>query len=571
MQLYKTMLGGFFVFLKEKSLYKATIYIRLSKEDGDKVESNSVTNQRNLIKSYLKDKEDIEVVNERVDDGYSGVTFDRPALSEMLRDIKNGTINCVIVKDLSRFGRNYIETGRYIEQIFPFMGVRFIAINDNIDSAEKNTQSDSIIVPFKNLMNDSYSHDISIKARTQLAMRQKRGDFVGAFPVYGYFRSSENKNKLVIDEVAAETVKEIFAMRIGGHNNHYIAKHLNDLGIPSPLEYKQMLDFKLNTSFKLSPVAKWSHAAVGRILKNETYTGVLLQGKETTLNYKVKKRIKQSPENWIRVEDTHEAIIPKEDFAIAQKIMLSDTRTSPQKEQVYIFSGLLKCGDCGSNMVRKNVKANGNTYTYYVCSKNKADKNMCSSHRIRENHIEEVILLLLKQHINLVCSIDELLKQIDYIPYDNFEAKKKTELLLSKKQDFSRYNNLRVSVYEDYKDGILTKNEYIEMKDSYEKICSDIEKNICALEYEIETIAKNGHSLNSWVERFKNNQNLSELSRTTLVLLVDNIVILDSKNIKINFKYNNEFESALKLLEDISQADDAILHLHKIAKTSFVD
>ena len=525
------------MFLEDKpKVYKAAIYMRLSREDKDKFESNSVKNQRDLINSYLKDKKDIIVVCERIDDGYSGVTFDRPALKELLEEVKNGAINCIIVKDLSRFGRNYIETGRYIEHIFPFLGVRFIAINDNIDTARE-TQIDSIIIPFKNLMNDSYSRDISIKVRSQLEVRQKRGDFVGAFPVYGYLRSKEDKHKLVVDEVAGETVKEIFSMRIAGYNNHIIADHLNLLGVPSPLEYKELLNSKYTTSFKLNHKAKWSPVAVDRILKNEIYTGVMVQGKESTYNYKIKKRIKKPKEDWIRIENTHEAIIPKEDFQVAQEIMLNDTRTSPQNEKLNLLSGLLKCGECGSNMVRKTVKSRGKTYVYYICSKNKEDKKKCSSHRIRESLIEDALLSLLQKHISIFCQLNE--EFIIEFPWEQRGKQKLERQLNFHKDELLKYDSLKMALYEDYKGDVLTRSEYFDMKAFYEKICLDIRENISAVEYKMNELLEQDCCSGKWIQELKKAQNISELNRTILVFLVEKVIVLDHNTIRVILKYQN--------------------------------
>ncbi|WP_304508190.1 recombinase family protein [Anaerotignum sp.] len=529
-------------------MYKAGIYLRLSREDGDKLESNSIKNQRDFIEFYLKDKKDIVVVSVKIDDGYSGVTFERPALKELLEEIKIGTINCIIVKDLSRFGRNYIETGRYIEQIFPFLGVRFIAINDNIDTGRDATQTDSILIPFKNLMNDAYSRDISIKSRSQLKIRQKCGDFVGAFAVYGYSRSQEDKHKLVVDQEAAEIVKEIFAMRMAGYNNTYIAKSLNELGVPSPMEYKKLHDSPYDTPFKLNPRAKWVPMTVDRILKNEIYTGVMLQGKETSLSYKIKKRIKTPKEDWVRVEHTHEAIISKKNFEILQKIMLNDTRTSPENEKLYLLSGLLKCGGCGSNMVRKPVKAPGKTYAYYICSKNKEDKDACSSHRIRENFIEEMLLVLLKKHRSLFCEMDGEMKEIDRLTKKQ-EEKQKVELQLNRKKDeLERYEGLKMSIYEDYREGVLTKDEYLEMKACYEKICGEIQKNIDALYLKGKFIGKNDCN-NDRIRWFLGDESVSELNRTTLVLLIENIIIFDKKSVRVILQYTDEFEKEVQKSE----------------------
>jgi len=525
--------------------YRAAIYIRLSKEDGDKLESNSVKNQRDLIHAFLKDQTDIQVCMEKVDDGYSGVDFNRPGVRELLEEVKKGTVDCIVVKDLSRFGRNYIETGRYIQQIFPFMGVRFIAVNDNYDSNCTESQEDHIILPFKNLMNDSYSRDISMKVRSQIEVRQKRGDYIGSFPVYGYFRDEKNKKKLVIDEAAAMVVRDIFAMRIAGQNNISIANDLNRHGIPSPMEYKALLHWKYSTSFKMKPQALWSAVAVERILKNEIYTGVMVQGKEKTLNYKVKKRIKVSRENWVRVENTHDAIIPRSDFDIVQKLMLCDTRTAPKQGSLYLFSGFLRCGGCGGSMVRKKVKAAGTDYIYYVCSANKNDKSLCSSHRIREEFLARTVFIVLQRHISLMCRLDDLLQAMKEIPLQAREMQKRDTQLEQRREELLRNQKLKASVYEDYKDGLLTKKEYLEMKADYEANCDRLENAIEILEKEIEGLLQEKlqekGSNSTCQESFQAMGNIQKLDRSVLVITMEKIVIEDAGRIRIFFKYRDEF------------------------------
>lgn len=537
-------------------IYLADLYIRLSKEDGDKAESNSISNQRDLIYSFLKEKEDIQVYEEKVDDGYSGVGFNRPALISMLEDVKQGKVNCIIVKDLSRFGRNYIETGRYIQQIFPFMGVRFIAINDHYDSEHMDSQTDNIILPFKNLMNDSYSRDISIKVRSQIEVRQKRGDYIGSFPVYGYFRDQERKGKLVIDSAAAEVVRDIFDMRIKGYNNRRIADYLNEHGIPSPMEYKMLLHWRYTTSFKLKAQAKWSPIAVERILKNEIYTGIMVQGKEKTLNYKVKKRIKVDKKEWIRVEDTHEAIITKEVFAIVQKLMLRDTRTAPDGKKLYLFSGLLRCGGCGGNMVRKKIRSAGSEYCYYICSNNKNDKSVCSSHRIREDFLRKAVLEMLRTHLSLVSTMDEMEEMIAKLPLQEQEVQKRCRQLEERRNELVRYQKLKISVYEDYKETLLTPKEYLEMKEDYEVSCRQLEEAIETLEREVSLLVKDNRLHSPWIERLKDSGNISELDRGLLAMTVEEIIVMDSEHIKIHFKYRDEFEIVLQVLEAAMSVGD---------------
>lgn len=220
--------------------YQATSYIRLSYTDDRSSESDSVTNQRKLIENFIERNPDIEIISEKIDDGYSGIIFDRPAFKEMMQDITDGKINCVIVKDLSRLGREYIETGRYLRRVFPAYGVRFIAITDNIDTAHENS-GDDLTVSVKNIMNEAYCRDISIKTRTSLDIKRRNGDFVGAFPVYGYMKSEENKNLLVPDPYAARVVQDIFRMRLDGTSALRIATTLNEMGVLSPLAYKKTM------------------------------------------------------------------------------------------------------------------------------------------------------------------------------------------------------------------------------------------------------------------------------------------------------------------------------------------
>ena len=266
--------------------YQATSYIRLSYTDDRSSESDSVTNQRKLIENFIERNPDIEIISEKIDDGYSGIIFDRPAFKEMMQDITDGKINCVIVKDLSRLGREYIETGRYLRRVFPAYGVRFIAITDNIDTAHENS-GDDLTVSVKNIMNEAYCRDISIKTRTSLDIKRRNGDFVGAFPVYGYMKSEENKNLLVPDPYAARVVQDIFRMRLDGTSALRIATILNDMGILSPLAYKKNNGFPYaKHGYTDKEDCKWSATTVIRILQDETYTGTLVQGKQGTPHYK---------------------------------------------------------------------------------------------------------------------------------------------------------------------------------------------------------------------------------------------------------------------------------------------
>lgn len=278
-------------FYKEKNKdIRAAAYLRLSIEDGDKAESNSIGNQRELIRDFAAERPGLHLVEEYADDGYTGTNFERPGFKRMMEDIKSGKINCIIVKDLSRLGRNYIEMGKYLEQIFPMMGIRFIAINDNYDNANtESSDSDSIVVPFKNLLNDSYCRDISIKVRSQLDMKRRKGEFIGGYAIYGYCKDKRNKNRLVVDEYAADIVRSIYRRKLEGMSAQAIAEQLNSEDVLAPSEYKRLCGLNYHSGFKAGTHAKWQAIQVLRILKNEVYTGTMVQGRRQKINYKIKK------------------------------------------------------------------------------------------------------------------------------------------------------------------------------------------------------------------------------------------------------------------------------------------
>lgn len=527
-----------------KKRYNTAIYIRLSKDDGDKMESNSISNQRTLIESFIKNKPEIVVCSERVDDGYSGVSFDRPAVKAMLDDVKKGIIDCVIVKDLSRFGRNYIETGRYIEQVFPFIGVRFIAINDGFDSANQQSQADGLIIPFKNLINDAYSRDISIKVRSGLNIRCKQGDYIGAFPLYGYLRSEKDKHKLEIDDFAAMTIRDIFKWKIEGMSNQRIAQRLNAMGTLSPLEYKRMLGWAFSTSFKLQPVAQWSAATVARILKNEIYTGTMIQGKESTPNYKIKKRFCRPPSEWIVVADTHEAIISKDDFALMERLTAADTRTAPKSDNLHLFSGMLQCGICHHSMIRKPVKSGGKTYIYYICRTQKENKDKCSNKcRISEAQLIKCVLKMIQEQIRIASEMVEILTYIETLPLKQDEVKKVDLRIQKKQEEYDRCQKLIFELYEDYKKGIVSKENYFAWKGNYEDNSNQIAQAIKVLEEELSNLLKNRAEQNKWIDEFKKQKEIRELTRPALVTLVEKIVVLDKNTLQIHFAFRNEYIS----------------------------
>ncbi len=539
-----------------EGVFYATPYYRISNDDGDlavsgKGESNSISNQRSLIEDYVKDKPEIILCEERVDDGFSGVDFRRPAFLQMMEEVKAGKTNCIIVKDLSRFGRNYIEVGRFVQKIFPYLGVRFIAVNDNYDSANRNEIEDRMMLPFKNLMNDSYSRDLSVKVRSQFEIKRKKGEFIGSFAVYGYKKNPENKNQLVVDAYAAGVVRDIFRWRISGMSNEKIAERLNDQGVLSPAEYKRSLGLRYQSGFDAEGQAMWSPVAIGRILSNQTYLGWVVQGKRTTPSYKVKKVIEKNPDEWVVVRDMHEPIISEGDFQTVQNLMKMDTRICPGRETVYVFSGMLECGDCGAAMVRKLVSAGKDPegkprkYPYYVCSGYKKDK-CCTSHMIREEELERVVLLALNRHISAVMNVKQVLTGLETRPYFRQETRSPDIRMSEIEEEIVRIQKLMGSLYEDLTDGVLDQEEYFELKEVYTKQAGKLEKRKARLRDEKELRSKEGIRGNGWMEDFLQYQTLHSLSRDMVLKLVERIKVFEKGRVKIVFQFQYDYETALQ-------------------------
>ena len=534
-----------------KETYRACIYTRLSRDDGDKPESDSIANQRALIRDYLKQHKEITIVSDHSDDGYSGVNFERPGFAEMMDEIREGKVDCVVVKDLSRFGRNYIEAGNYIEKVFPFMGVRFIAINDSYDSSDK-SQLDSLVIPFKNLINDAYCKDISVKIRSQLEIKRKKGEHIGAFVVYGYVKDPEDHNRIIVDTYAAEVVRAIFRWKMAGMSQNRIADKLNSQGVLCPMEYKLSMGVKVQTNFRVHKQAKWSAVSVTRILTNELYTGVLLQGKSSTPNYKVKKRFDKEQSEWIRIENAHEAIITAGEFETVQELLGKDTRISPDEETLYPLAGYVVCGDCGQNMVRKTIPRRGKKYVYYVCSTNKAKKG-CSSHSISENKLMDAVLHVIKVQISTVMRIEGLLEMAQSLPENQRNIFNYDAQIVKLQEEIERNKGFRMKLYESLEEGMIDKDEYFIFKKNYSDKISLAEKNIQSLEAERDAAVKKNAADYSWVDAFKKYEGIERVERQVVVNLISEIRVYEGKVVEIDFQHNDAIEAALKIIDTLPE------------------
>ena len=522
-------------------IYTADIYLRLSKEDGDKEESDSIANQRALILDFLKSQPDIRINKIRIDDGRSGVDFNRPAFIEMIDDIKAGIVNCVIVKDFSRFGRNYIESGKYIQVMFPRSGVRFIAVNDNYDSTKVQGYTGNIIVPFKNMVNDAYCADISVKVRSHLDIKRKKGDFVGAFAVFGYAKDEGNKNNLVIDTFAADVVRDIFKWKLEGMSAQGIAHRLNVNGVLSPMEYKRFLGLRYNTTFKVNTTAEWQSVTVKRILTNAIYTGVLEQGKRTKPNYKVRKCADVPKEQWFYTENAHEPIIERSIFDTVQELLKQDTRAVTKSGTVFPLSGIIMCADCGGSMVRKTNTKNGVRYPYYVCSKHRADKMVCSTHIVSATDCENAVLHALRVHTSAVLDVEKAVAFAESMAYRQDSVRKLSARLEAKQEEIKKCYGFKLALHESYREGIITKNDFINFKESYDAKIADAEAVVLLLKTDIEKMAAGEAENHDWINKFRAYSEADALERKTVAELVEKVAVYEGGRIFVTFRYYDEF------------------------------
>ena len=467
----------------------------------------------------------------------------------MIEDIKAGVINCVIVKDLSRFGRNYIEVGKYLEEIFPVYGVRFIAISENYDSAFTNGGNEQLVIPFMNLVNDAYCRDISIKTRTSLEMKQQKGEYVGAFAPYGYRKAPDDNHLFLVDEEAAAVVKRIFELTIGGMSNGKLAALLNQEGVPSPAEYKRLHGENFVCHFQKNRKAQWSALVIRQILGNRVYLGVMEQGKTYSINYKVKARRNREPGQWYRVENMHEPIVEKDTFELVQKILANDLRTSPGEENVYMFSGIVVCGCCGEKLLRYKKTLKGKEYIYYGCYDKKKILR-CPGVCIRENKLEQAVTQTVRQHIASIIKMAELLEDIKSIPLKEQELKSIDLLVEEQEKEIQRIGRLKLKLYEDYHDQFISRQEYRDFEMIYRQREKDAEQKKEELQKKKEQFLQGDTVLQRWLEEFSVHRNVEHLNRFLLVTLVEQVKVFSANEIEVQFRYKDEFDIARAVIEE---------------------
>lgn len=528
------------------------IYARRSFDDLDDNESNTIINQKEMLMEYVKNIPNATFIDYYVDDGYSGTTFNRPSFQEMFNDVVSRRINTIVVKDLSRLGRNYIELGKYLEQIFPLYDLRVIAINDDIDSYLKPESINNFIVPIKNLINETYSKDISKKVSSSYLTMAKAGKFVSGTPPYGYSLDPKDKHHLIINVEEAEVVKKIFKMALDEDGRVKICKYLNDEGILCRKEVQRRIKQELPLEpFSIKIKYMWSTSTIGRMLVNETYIGNLVQLKTYKRSYKDHREIPKAEEDWIRCENTHESIITKEDFNKVQKIIKSNTIKRKKKEFAYsIYNGKLKCADCGKAMFKQEDKRGNRNLSNYFCSSHLYLSKSCSAHKIKTSVLNNTILEAIQLQVKLVIELDRSVKKLFFRSNRNqIETTYKANIRLAEIK-LENYKEKKRENYKEWKFNNIDKKEFENNLNDYDskinKLQEDIERYNSSYQETIKRIRKDDY----WISHYKRNRKIKKVTKEVLDELIDSIFVNEDGSLVINFKYHDEYLGLLNYIEN---------------------
>ena len=533
-------------------LWKAALYIRLSREDEEMAgsESNSITSQRQLLLAYLAQHPDLELYDIYADDGFSGTNFDRPDFRRMIRDIEAGKVTCVIVKDLSRFGRNASKTGYYLDEYFVLHRIRFIAVQNYIDTAsgQSNAATNCITLGITNVINESYAAQTSVSVRSTLNLERKQGKFIGSFACYGYRKDPDDHHRLVIDEPAAEVVRQVFDWFVGGQSILGIAKKLNAMGIPNPSAYKRQSGLNYRQAQKTDGL--WPDSSVRRILQNRMYIGDMVQGKNQKLSFKHRMIRAMPQEDWIVVEGTHEPIIDREVFEKAQTLFNRQIRKSPHRDEVDLFAGLIRCADCGRRMTKKTNRHAYGTYSYYRCTTSvKMNAKACTPHSIRIDKLEEAVLVTLQTMIATVIEMSDLLDAVRENSPHRLESSHLEASLESARAQKEKLRLAQADLYPDWKAGILEKDEYLSLKARLAEQMRSADQNIEAIRRSIDEFSQGQTADSDFLTAFKKYGNIRRLTRPVLLELVDEILVHEKGSIEVHFKYRDAFQEMREYLE----------------------
>lgn len=539
-------------------IYKAAGYIRLSVEDGGKPGADTLEGQKALIRGFISQQPDMELVGLFCDNGKTGTDFARPQFEQMMELVRRGKADCLVVKDLSRFGRNYKETGNYLERIFPFLGVRFVAINDAFDTLSAERTQEGYIVPLKNLINEVYSKDISRKSGTALQTKQLSGDFIGAWAPYGYDKDPANKNHLIVNEKTAPVVRQIFRWRAEGVSVVQIGRRLNEAGIPSPSAYLYETGAVKTEKYKNAP---WYTTTVKSILSRPVYLGHMVQGRKRQSFYEGKPQSYTPQSEWKIVEHTHEAIIDKELFDAVQSLNRTqkeayNARLGKFDDMAHsenILKGLVYCHHCGRPLVRyKNVSHGKKLWYTFICPTHAQNPDSCPFVSIREDELLEVLNASVQTQIALACDMDSLVTRKNAAPTFQQKRSAAEKKLDAARRTLKRSQSLYDSLYQNYVEQLIAESEYAALKARYQAEQLESERLIAELEAHAAEQCQLTQE-NAFLTDFQVFQGQTALDSEMAHALIDRIEIDADRNANISFRYRDEYLALAAYLEEGAQ------------------
>ncbi len=522
---------------RQAQTWNIGIYIRLSREDENEDESDSVINQGKILNDFVGgyfETENYNIVDTYADDGRTGTDTQRPQFQRLTEDIISKRINCVIIKSLARGFRNLGDQSKFLEEFIPSHGARFICIGTPFIDTHSNPRSATgLEVPIHGLFNEQFAASTSEEVRKTFKMKRERGEFIGAFAPYGYKKSPDNKNYLVVDDEPAQIVRNIFQWFVNeGFSKRGIAQKLNSEGIPNPSEYKNRNSMKYQNPNSCINDGLWSASTIARILQNSMYIGTMVQGRYRVISYKVHRQIQTSESDWFVVENTHEAIIDKATFEKAQTLHQRDTRTANSAKEVPLFSGLVRCADCHKAM-----------HPF-------VDKKTCSKHSIRHDVLEKAVLVSIQKQIELAGALEKEIERINNAPVVHRQSARLTYSLNDAKKQLAKNTNAADSLYMDWKSGDITQQEYHRLKGKFTDQITQLEKTIAQLMDEMQIMSDGIDTDNPYFQTFLKHRNIQSLNRGIIIELIDTIWVHENGELMIDFNFSDQYAQILDYIEN---------------------
>lgn len=523
---------------RQAQVWNIGIYIRLSRED----ENESIINQEKILRDFIEnyfETDNYQVTDVYPDDGRTGTDTHRPQFQRMKGDIINKRINCVIIKSLARGFRNFSDQEKFLGEFIPAHNARFICIgNPFLDTYSNPRSAYGLEVPIHGLFNEQYAASTSEEVRKTFKMKRARGEFIGAFAPYGYKKSPDNKNYLLVDDEAAAVVRSIFHWFVNdGISKRGIAKKLNSEGVPNRSEYKRRQGMKYQNPNAAINDGLWSAYSVNDILRNEMYLGTMVQGRYRVISYKVHKQVQTAEDEWAIVPNTHQAIIDKAIFDKAQTLHRRDTRTANDTKGVHLFSGLVRCADCQKAMHRKTARE----IVYYFC-RSYVDKKVCSKHTIRLDELEHAVLVSIQKQIELAGTLEQEDGRINHASFVHRQAARLTYALNDANKQLAKNTAASDSLYLDWKQGYITQQEYQRLKSKFAEKIAQLEQSIARITAEMQIMSDGTDADSPYYNAFLKHKNIQTLTRGIVVALIDTIWVHEGGELTIDFNCADQYQ-----------------------------